>query len=166
MPKLTTWASTLCVIAVMALVFLSGARVRAQENSPRQEQQQSQQQDQQQRLSQKEIQQLVAPIALYPDALLAQVLTASTYPLEVAMAARWSEKNSKLKADALQNAMQNQPWEPSVKGLTSVPQVLAMMNDKLDWTSRLGEAFLAQPDDVQNAIQTLRAQAETAGNLK
>ena len=126
----------------------------------------SQRQDQQQLLSQKEIQQLVAPIALYPDALLAQVLTASTYPLEVTMAARWSEKNRKVKGEALQDAMQKQPWDPSVKGLTSVPQVLSMMNDKLDWTSRLGEAFLAQPDDVQKAVQTLRAQAEATGNLK
>ena len=62
--------------------------------------------------------------------------------------------------------MQQQPWDPSIKGLTSVPQVLAMMNEKLDWTNQLGEAFLAQPDDVQNAIQTLRKQAEVTGNLK
>jgi hypothetical protein len=160
----------------MALQFLPDAQVRAQEQqqspqpvqpqSPQQEQQRSQQQDQQQLLTQKEIQQLVAPIALYSDALVAQVLTASTYPLEIAMAARWSEKNRKVKGEMLQRAMQNQAWDASVKGLTSVPQVLSMMNDKLDWTSRLGEAFLAQPDDVQMAIQALRAQAETAGNLK
>jgi hypothetical protein len=112
------------------------------------------------------VQQLVAPIALYPDALLAQVLTASTYPLEVTLAARWAEKNPNLKGAALEEAMQKEPWDPSVKGLTSVPQVLAMMNDKLDWTQQLGEAFLAQPDDVQNAIQALRAKADEAGNLK
>ena len=165
MPKLTSCTSRLYVIAALvALVSLPGARVRAQDR-PQQEQQ-SQRQDQQQLSSQKEIQQLVAPIALYPDALLAQVLTASTYPLEVTMAARWSEKNRKVKGEALQDAMQKQPWDPSVKGLTSVPQVLSMMNDKLDWTSRLGEAFLAQPDDVQKAVQTLRAQAEATGNLK
>ena len=121
---------------------------------------------QQQLLSETQLQQLVAPIALYPDSLLAQILTASTYPLEVAMAARWSEKNPKLKGTALENEMQNQPWDPSVKGLTSVPQVLAMMNDRLDWTQQLGEAFLAQPDDVQRAIQALRDKAEAAGNLK
>jgi hypothetical protein len=109
---------------------------------------------------------LVAPIALYPDALLAQVLTASTYPLEVTMAARWSEKNQNLKGAALEDAMQTQPWDPSVKGLTSVPQVLAMMNEKLDWTNQLGEAFLAQPDDIQNTVQALRAKADEAGNLK
>ena len=101
-----------------------------------------------------------------PMHLLAQVLTASTYPLEVAMAARWAEKNPDLKGAALEDAMQKEPWDPSVKGLTSVPQVLAMMNDKLDWTQQLGEAFLAQPDDIQNAIQALRARADEAGNLK
>jgi len=97
---------------------------------------------QQQPLTQQQLQQLVAPIALYPDPLLTQVLTASTYPLEVTMAARWSEKNPDLKGAALEDAMQKQPWDPSVKGLTSVPQVLAMMNEKLDWTNQLGEAFL------------------------
>jgi hypothetical protein len=112
------------------------------------------------------VQQLVAPIALYPDALLAQVLTASTYPLEVTMAARWAEKNPNLKGATLEEAMQKEPWDPSVKGLTSVPQVLAMMNDKLDWTQQLGEAFLAQPDDIQFAVQALRARADEAGNLK
>jgi Protein of unknown function (DUF3300) len=128
--------------------------------------QQPQQQPQQQRLTQQQVQQLVAPIALYPDALLAQILTASTYPLEVTMAARWSEKNQNLKGPALEEAMQKEPWDTSVKGLTSVPEVLVLMNEKLDWTSQLGEAFLAQPDDVQNAIQALRRQAQSAGNLK
>ncbi|HET7912560.1 MAG TPA: DUF3300 domain-containing protein, partial [Pseudolabrys sp.] len=130
--------------------------------------QQAQQQPQppQQALGQQQLQQLVAPIALYPDALLAQVLTASTYPLEVTLAARWAEKNPNLKGPALEEAMQKEPWDASVKGLTSVPQVLAMMNEKLEWTTQLGEAFLAQPDDVQSAVQTLRKQAETTGNLK
>lgn len=127
---------------------------------------QPQQQPQQQALAQQQLQQLVAPIALYPDTLLAQVLTASTYPLEVTLAARWSEKNPNLKGTALEDAMQKQTWYPSVKGLTSVPQVLATMNEKLDWTVQLGEAFLAQPNDVQTAIQTLRRQAETTGNLR
>jgi hypothetical protein len=138
-----------------------------QQNQPQaQPPPQQQAQPQQQVLTQQQLQQLVAPIALYPDALLAQVLTASTYPLEIAMAARWSEKNANVKGAALEEAMQKQTWDPSVKGLTSVPQVLAMMNEKLDWSNQLGEAFLAQPDDVQTAIQTLRRQAETTGNLK
>jgi Protein of unknown function (DUF3300) len=151
-----------CFIAALTMPIalpVSSSPVSAQD-------QQDQQQPQQQPLNQQELAQLVAPIALYPDALLAQVLTASTYPLEVAMAARWSEKNPDLKGAALEDAMQKEPWDPSVKGLTSVPQVLAMMNDKLDWTQQLGEAFLAQPDDIQNAIQALRAKADEAGNLK
>ena len=158
----SNWVGKFCFIAALAVpMALSGASlpVSAQD-------QQDQQQPQQQPLTQQELAQLVAPIALYPDALLAQVLTASTYPLEVAMAARWSEKNPDLKGAALEDAMQKVSWDPSVKGLTSVPQVLAMMNDKLDWTQQLGEAFLAQPDDIQNAIQALRARADEAGNLK
>src|SRR6266568_5574108 len=125
-------------------------------------------QDQQpsQTLSGQQLQQLVAPVALYPDPLLAQILTASTYPLELVMAARWSKDNPDLKGKDLEDAMQQQPWDPSVKGLTAVPQVLAMMSDKLDWTQQLGEAFLAQPDDITQAVQVLRAKADAAGNLQ
>src|SRR5438876_389190 len=126
----------------------------------------AQDQQQPQILSGQQLQQLVAPVALYPDPLLAQILTASTYPLEVVMAARWSKDNPDLKGKDLEDAMQQQPWDPSVKGLTAVPQVLAMMNDKLDWTQQLGEAFLAQPDDITKAVQALRAKAESTGNLK
>src|SRR5215468_9602509 len=169
---MSTWSKcvgrhcfTTALIVPMAL--LASQRVFAQDQQDQQQPQpQSQQQPQQQVLTQQQLQQLVAPIALYPDTLLAQVLTASTYPLEVAMAARWAEKNANLKGTALEEAMQKEPWDPSVKGLTSVPQVLAMMNDKLDWTQQLGEAFLAQPDDIQNAVQALRARADEAGNLK
>lgn len=134
-------------------------------SAPPQAQAQKPEQDQTP-LSQEQLSQLVAPIALYPDNLLAQVLTASTYPLEVVMAARWSKENPNVKGDALDQAMQKQPWDPSVKGLTSVPQVLAMMSEQLDWTQQLGEAFLAQPDDITKSIQTLRAKAEATGNLK
>src|SRR5438132_1367731 len=126
----------------------------------------AQDQQQPQILSGQQLQQLVAPVALYPDPLLAQILTASTYPLEVVMAARWSKDNPDLKGKDLEDAMQQQPWDPSVKGLTAVPQVLAMMNDKLDWTQQLGEAFLVQPDDITKAVQALRAKAESTGNLK
>src|SRR5262245_5214187 len=158
-----------CFIAVAAPMVLLATSLpvfaQDQQGQP-QPQQQPAQQPQQQPLTQQQVQQLVAPIALYPDALLAQVLTASTYPLEVTLAARWAEKNPNLKGTALEEAMQKEPWDPSVKGLTSVPQVLAMMNEKLDWTQQLGEAFLAQPDDIQNAVQALRAKADEAGNLK
>jgi len=114
---------------------------------------------------QEELDQLLAPIALYPDALLAQVLMASTYPLEVVEAARWSKANPNLKEKALEEAMQQQPWDPSVKSLTAVPQVLEMMNDKLDWMQKLGDAFLAQQEDVMNTVQSLRKKAQEAGNL-
>jgi Protein of unknown function (DUF3300) len=117
-------------------------------------------------LNTEQMAQLVAPIALYPDALLGQVLTASTYPLEVVKAARWSKANPNMKGPALEAAMQQQPWDPSVKALTAVPQVLAMMSDKLDWTQALGDAYLAQPDDIATAVQQLRARADAAGNLK
>jgi hypothetical protein len=128
--------------------------------------QQQPQQQEQQLLTDAQVQQLVSPIALYPDSLLAQVLTASTYPLEVVMAARWSKEHPNVKGQELEGAMRQQPWEESVKGLTSVPDVLFLMSDKLDWTQQLGEAFLAQPDDITKAVQVLRARAEAAGNLK
>src|SRR5206468_5013457 len=85
-----------------------------------------------------QLEQLVAPIALYPDPLLSQVLMASTYPLEVVQAARWSRDNPSVSGQALEDAMQKQTWDPSVKALTAVPQTLQMMNDKLDWTQQLG----------------------------
>jgi len=113
-----------------------------------------------------EIEQLVAPIALYPDALVAQVLMASTYPLEIVQAARWSKANPSLKDKALQDALEKQPWDPSVKSLTAFPSILVMMSDKLDWTQKLGDAFLAQQKDVMDAAQRLRAKAQAAGNLK
>jgi Protein of unknown function (DUF3300) len=113
-----------------------------------------------------QIEQLVAPIALYPDDLLSQVLMASTYPLEVVEAARWVKENPNVTGQALQDAMQKQPWDPSVKSLTAVPQTLAMMNDQLKWTQDLGDAFLGQQSDVLDAVQRLRARADTAGNLK
>ena len=113
-----------------------------------------------------EVEQLVAPIALYSDALIAQILMASTYPLEIVSAARWSKDNPKVTGKELEDAMQKQAWDPSVKSLTAVPQVLAMMNEKLDWTQKLGDAFLAQQKEVMAAIQRLRAKAQSAGNLK
>ena len=116
--------------------------------------------------SQQQMDELLAPIALYPDALLAQVLMASTYPLEVVEAARWQKENPRLKEKALEEALEKQSWDPSVKSLTAVPQVLTMMNEKLDWTTKLGDAFLAQQKDVLATVQNLRKKADQAGNLK
>ncbi len=117
-------------------------------------------------LSQQDLDQLLAPVALYPDALLAQILMASTYPLEVVDAARWVKGNANLKGDALSSALQQQNWDPSVKSLAAVPNVLQMMNDRLDWTQKLGDAFLGQQQQVMTTVQTLRAKARAAGNLK
>ncbi len=116
--------------------------------------------------SQQELDQLLAPIALYPDALLAQILMASTYPLEIVEAARWVKDNPKITGKALEDAMQQQNWDPAVKALTSVPQVLQQMNDRLEWTQKIGDAFLAQQSDVMNTVQGLRAKADASGNLK
>jgi hypothetical protein len=117
-------------------------------------------------VSQQELDQLLAPIALYPDALLAQVLMASTYPLEVVEAARWSKANPGVSDKALEDAMQQQRWDPSVKALTAVPTVLQQMSDKLEWTQKLGDAFLAQQSNVMATVQNLRARAQAAGNLQ
>jgi hypothetical protein len=116
--------------------------------------------------TQKDLDELLAPIALYPDALLAQILMASTYPLEIVEAGRWQKENPSLTGDALETALQSQKWDPSVKSLTAVPQVLKMMFEKLDWTQKLGDAFLAQQEPVMKTVQALRAKADAAGNLK
>ena len=117
-------------------------------------------------LKQEELDQLLAPIALYPDALIAQILMASTYPLEVVEAARWAKDNPNLKDKALEDALQAQTWEASVKSLTAVPQVLKQMNENLTWTQKLGDAFLADQKAVLKTVQALRKKAESAGNLK
>jgi hypothetical protein len=113
-----------------------------------------------------ELEQIVAPIALYPDSLLAQVFMASTYPLEVVEAARWSKEHPDVKGDAVSKEMEKQTWDPSVKSLTAFPDVLTMMNEKLDWTQKLGDAFLAQQKDIMDAVQRLRNKAKAEGNLK
>ncbi len=113
-----------------------------------------------------ELEQIVAPIALYPDTLLAQIFMASTYPLEIVQAARWSQEHPEVKGDAIAKAMEQQTWDASVKSLAAFPDVLAMMNEKIDWTQKLGDAFLSQQSDVMAAVQRLRAKAKNAGNLK
>jgi len=113
-----------------------------------------------------ELQALVAPIALYPDALVAQILSASTFPDEVAIANYWVGQNKSLTGSALMQAVDAQSWDPSVKALTQFPSVLENMSKNLTWTSSLGEAFHNQQADVMTAIQTLRSQAKAAGNLK
>ena len=113
-----------------------------------------------------ELEQIVAPIALYPDSLLAQIFMASTYPLEIVQAARWSKAHPDVKGDAVAKAVEKETWDASVKSLIAFPDVLTMMNEKLDWTQKLGDAFLAQQKEVMDAVQRLRAKAKDSGNLK
>jgi hypothetical protein len=154
------------VAAAFALLAASpGADLTALAQQAPQQAQQPQQQAQQQ-FNVQQINQLVAPIALYPDNLLGQILAASTYPLEIVVASRWSSSNQNVSGQALEDAMQLQSWDPSVKALTTVPQVLQMMSEKLEWTQQLGAAYLGQPDDIAAAVQRLRARADASGNLK
>jgi hypothetical protein len=117
-------------------------------------------------LTAEELQALVAPIALYPDSLVAQILGAATFPDQIAAAASWLQQNSSLTGQTLMKAVDTQPWDPSVKALTQFPSVLANLATNLSWTSSLGEAYHTQAADVMSAVQFLRAKALAAGNLK
>lgn len=117
--------------------------------------------------SPEEIEQMVAPIALYPDSLLTQVLMAATYPLEIVEAARWRAAQPRNLSDQqLSRLLETQPWDPSVKAVVAFPDVLNMMNEQISWTGQLGDAFLNQQEDVMAAVQNLRARAQAAGNLR
>jgi len=115
--------------------------------------------------SAQELQQLVAPIALYPDALVAQILAASTYPTEIVEADRWMQSHSKLEGEELAKEVDKQAWDPSVKALAQFPSVLENMDKNLSWTSSLGDAYANQQQDVTDAVQTMRQQAHKAGHL-
>src|SRR5262249_40133727 len=109
---------------------------------------------------------LVAPIALYPDPLLSQTLVASTYPLEIVQLYQWMKKNPNLKDQALADAVKQQPWDPSVQAMVAFPDVVQRMADNLEWTTDMGNAFLAQQGDVMDAVQRMRGKAEKKGTLK
>jgi hypothetical protein len=113
-----------------------------------------------------ELNQLVAPIALYPDALVAQIVAAASYPTEVVEANHWIQQHSGLAGAELANAADPQSWDPSVKALTQFPSVLATMDENLSWTSALGDAYVNQPQNVLDAVQVMRARAQHAGNLQ
>jgi DNA segregation ATPase FtsK/SpoIIIE-like protein len=116
--------------------------------------------------SQAELDQMLAPIALYPDALLSQILMAATYPIEVVAAARWTRANPGLKGEAAVRAVQEEDWDPSVKSLVAFPQILQRMDEQLEWTRSLGDAFLAQEPQLMDQVQQLRRRAQAAGNLR
>jgi hypothetical protein len=113
-----------------------------------------------------QLQQLVAPIALYPDALVAQILAAATYPDQIVEADRWLQQHTDLKGEELGKEVDKQPWDPSVKALVEFPSVLANMDKNLSWTSSLGDAYVNQQQDVMGAVQVMRDRAEKSGNLK
>ncbi len=119
-----------------------------------------------QRLSPPQLEDLVAPIALYPDNLLSQILVASTYPLEVVEAQQWLQQNRNLTGQNLTNAAQRQNWDPSIQALVVFPDILARLNQDIRWTTDLGNAFLAQQADVMAAVQQLRARAQANGKLR
>lgn len=113
-----------------------------------------------------ELEQLLAPIALYPDSVISQVLMASTYPIEVVEADRWAKANSNLKGDALATELEKQTWDPSVRSLVNFPQVLATMSENLSTTVKIGDAFIGQPKEVMDTIQKPRGKAKESGNLE
>jgi len=109
---------------------------------------------------------LVAPIALYPDALLAQTLAASTYPLEIIQLQQWMQKNKNLKGQALADAVAKQTWDPSVQSMAGIPDAVTRLASNIQWTTDLGNAFLAQQSDVMDAVQRMRVKAQSKGSLK
>jgi hypothetical protein len=163
---LTRWTYLLAVPLVLAPVApMSGF---AQQTPPAQAEATTQAEPAAPAYTQAELEQLLAPIALYPDDLLTQVLAASTYPLEVVMASRWTDEpgHKDLRGDALIKALDTQDWDASVKSLVPFPSVLKTMSEQLDWTQKLGDAFLAQEATVLAAVQALRARAQAAGSLQ
>jgi uncharacterized membrane protein YgcG len=157
MRKLREWIAIVCAVAV------TGAVILAQEQAPPPAEQQA---PPAQMLSPDQLDNLVAPIALYPDPLLSQILVASTYPLEVVEANQWLPQNKGLTGQALLDAARQQNWDASIQGLVAFPDLLARLNQDIRWTTDLGNAFLAQQADVMMAVQRMRAKAESNGKLK
>ena len=150
-------------IAILCSVILLPCQSFAwQDNQPAPSDNQQQQAP---ALSPDQLDSLVAPIALYPDPLLSQILVASTYPLEIVECARWFDSNSSLQGQALRDAVGKQSWDASVQALVAFPDVLKQLNQNISWTTDLGNAFLAQQADVMEAVQRLRAKAQGAGKL-
>jgi hypothetical protein len=150
------------VICCFVLVPGSALLVQPETVSP----QASAPQEEAPKIPDEQLDSLVAPIALYPDPLLAQVLAASTYPLEIIQLQQWLTKNKDLKDKALVDAVAKQPWDPSVQAMAALPEVVKRLADDIQWTTDLGNAFLAQQSDVMDAVQRMRSKAKETGNLK
>ena len=157
-------------IAILGLALISSGALVAQTPAPQEAQSQeltTTTNDQETTtLPPEELDSLVAPIALYPDPLLAQTLAASTYPLEVVQLQQWMNNNKNLKGKALGDAVAKQPWDPSIQALVEFPDVVQRMAGNIQWTTDLGNAFLAQQSDVMDAVQSMRAKAQGKGTLK
>src|SRR5581483_10965716 len=156
-----------CLLTMVCILALqSDSFAYLQSTGSGQNQNQSQGQNQAAQIPPEQLDSLVAPIALYPDSLLAQTLAASTYPLEIVQLQQWLAKNSGLKDKALADAVAKQPWDPSVQALAALPDVVKRMAGDIQWTTDLGNAFLAQQSDVMDAVQRMRKKAQNKGNLK
>ena len=154
---------TRTIIGVLVVVLAAPIGVFAQTG---QNKQTTQSNESEQTFSQAQLDQMLTPIALYPDSLLVQILIAATYPSQVVEADRWVKENKGLSKDRLSAAIGKKDWDLSVKALVAHPQVLAMMDEHLDWTTKLGEAFLARQKEVLASIQELRHKTYAKGNLK
>src|SRR5437764_14337550 len=155
------------VIAIVGLVFLSpGSSAFAQQAQSQVMNTTTSDTEQAPQLASGELDSLVAPIALYPDPLLAQTLAPSTYPLEVIQLQQWMDRNKNLQGKALADGVAKQPWDPRVQSLVEFPDVVQRMAGNIQWTTDLGNAFLAQQSDVMDAVQRLRGKAESKGTLK
>src|SRR5205814_7210908 len=155
-----------CVIAVMGLGLLSSVSSAFAQQAQSQVMTTTTTEQESPKIPNEQLDSLVAPIALYPDPLLAQVLAASTYPLEIMQLQQWLTKNKGLKDKALQEAVIKQPWDATVQALAALPDVVKRLSDDIQWTTDLGNAVLAQQSDVMAAVQRMRAKAKDTGNLK
>jgi hypothetical protein len=156
----------LVALACVALLAHGEGALLAQEALPQEAQQGAPAEPQAEKLSPDQLDSLVAPIALYPDPLLAQVLAASTYPLELIQLQQWLEKNKNLKDKALADAVAKQPWDPSIQSMAAVPEAVKRLADDIQWTTQLGDAFLDQQSEVMDAVQRMRKKADEKGALK
>src|SRR5437764_9320844 len=145
----------LMTLVCVMLMVPGDTSLRAQENG-----------QEQAKISNEQLDSLVAPIALYPDPLLAQTLACSTYPLEIIQLQQWLGKNKNLKDKALVDAVQKQDWDASVQAMAAFPDLVKQLSENIKWTTDLGNAFLAQQSDVMDAVQRMRVQAQGTGNLK
>src|SRR5207253_14738 len=154
------------VIAVVGLAFLSSGSYAFAQQAQSQVMTTTTNEQETTKLPNEELDSLVAPIALYPDPLLAQTLAASTYPLEVIQLKQWMDKNKSLKGQAMTDAVAKQSWDPSIQSMAALPDVVGRLAANIQWTTDLGNAFLAQQQDVLDAVQRMRAKAQTKGTLK